>query len=312
MYTFLYCFDNKYNSQAFTSIISLLNNVSKNIKINVLHTDMEDEIFIPKKILSHNKLESINVFKFNNSNLKFPNISGNHVSEATYYRLYFEKYISLEIEKIVYVDSDIVFLKCPLNELESIMNELNNSDYVLSAKTEEEMFTNNLQKSKDLKISSLRYFNAGMMVIDIKKWRNNDVENKLIRLQTELSELIEFWDQDVLNAYFDGEYIELPDSHNVFIDLALEQNSKITAITNDTISIHYIGKTKPWSVKGILLKDSFHFQNAYRLFSNSDFFITHSVRKRSLLILIKSIFNLKIFNVDKPFSFFFSSLRSMI
>ena len=312
MYTFLYCFDNKYNSQAFTSIISLLNNVSKNIKINVIHTDMADESFIPKEILSHNKLETINVFKFNNSNLKFPNISGNHVSEATYYRMYFEKYILLEIEKIVYVDSDIVFLKCPVKGLESIMNELDNSDYVLSAKTEKEMFTNNLQKSKDLNINSLRYFNAGMMVIDIKKWRNNDVENKLVSLQDELSEFIEFWDQDVLNAFFDGGYIELPNSHNLFIDLALEESSKITAVTNDAISIHYIGKTKPWSIKGILQMDSLHFQKAYRLFSNSEFFITHSVRKRSLLILIKSIFNLKIFNVDKPFSFFLSALRSMI
>ena len=49
---------------------------------------MSDESFIPKVILNHKKLTSIKVSKFNSSNLEFPNITGMHVSEATYYRMY--------------------------------------------------------------------------------------------------------------------------------------------------------------------------------------------------------------------------------
>ncbi len=311
MYTFLYCFDNNYNSQAFTSIISLLTNVSKEISINIIHTQMSDESFIPKVILNHKKLTSIKVSKFNSSNLEFPNITGMHVSEATYYRMYFETYIPIENKKIVYIDSDIIFLKCPLKDFESVIKKIDNSGFILSAKTENNMLQNNLQKSKDLNINSNKYFNAGLMVIDVAKWRENKVENQLISLQNKLSDVIEFWDQDVLNSYFDGKYVELPDSHNFFIDLALALNNGPTSVPNNIASIHYIGKTKPWSVKGILQSDSEFFQIAYRLISRNNFYITHSVRKNSLLILVKSIFSLKIFTVKKPLSFFLNVLRSM-
>ena len=147
------------------------------------------------------------------------------------------------------------------------------------------------------------------MVIDVAKWRENKVENQLISLQNKLSDVIEFWDQDVLNSYFDGNYVELPDSHNFFIDLAL--NNGPTSVPNNIVSVHYIGKTKPWSVKGILQSDSEFFQIAYRLISRNNFYITHSVRRNSLLILVKSIFSLKIFTVKKPLSFFLNALRSM-
>ena len=36
---FLYCFDNNYNKQAFTSIISLLNKSSEKISINIIHKE---------------------------------------------------------------------------------------------------------------------------------------------------------------------------------------------------------------------------------------------------------------------------------
>ena len=36
---FLYCFDKNYNTQAFSSMISLLNNTSKRISIYVIHNE---------------------------------------------------------------------------------------------------------------------------------------------------------------------------------------------------------------------------------------------------------------------------------
>lgn len=312
MYTFLYCFDNNYNQQAFTSIISLLDKSTSEIIIYIIHSSMSDKNEIPKNILQHPNLLELELFKFKKDELIFPNISGKHISEATYYRMYFEKYIKSSVQKVIYVDSDIIFLKCPLKDIRSKINELDKSNYTLCAKTEHNMFANNLQKSEDLNIKSLRYFNAGFMIIDVFKWRNEDTEEKLIKLQNSLLQKIEYWDQDILNSYFDGKYVELSNMQNYFIDLALDEINDSYSSLDDAISIHYIGKTKPWSIRGILQVNSVYFQNAYRLLSKNQYLITNTVRTNSLKILLKSIFSLKFLNVDKPISFVLSALRSFV
>ena len=99
MYTFLYCFDNNYNLQAFTSIISLLDKATKEISINIIHSSMSDSNDIPKTILQHPKLIELKLFKFKKDELVFPNIIGKHISESIYITfctlefMYFSKYI---------------------------------------------------------------------------------------------------------------------------------------------------------------------------------------------------------------------------
>ncbi len=312
MYTFLYCFDNNYNLQAFTSIISLLDKATKEISINIIHSSMSDSNDIPKTILQHPKLIELKLFKFKKDELVFPNIIGKHISEATYYRMYFEKYINSSVQKVIYIDSDIIFLKCPLNDIELKITELDKSIFTLCAKTEHSMFANNLQKSKDLNIESLKYFNAGFMIIDVFKWRKEGTEEKLIKLQDSLLKKIEYWDQDILNSYFDGKYLELSDSQNYFIDLALDEINETNSNVDHAMSIHYIGKTKPWSIRGILQVNSVYFQKAYRLLSKNKYLIVNTVRINSLKILLKSIFSLKILRVDRPISFLLYALRSFV
>ena len=63
---FLYCFDENYNKQAFTSIISLLDNVHEKINIFVIHNKKLINNEIPNKILNHQNLNMINLYEFNN------------------------------------------------------------------------------------------------------------------------------------------------------------------------------------------------------------------------------------------------------
>ena len=96
MYQFLYCFDQNYVKQAFTSIISILENVDRNIKFDIITNLSEDGIQIPKKINDHNYLESISFHKINMSNVELYNLSEAHVTEATFYRLFLQDYIKDE------------------------------------------------------------------------------------------------------------------------------------------------------------------------------------------------------------------------
>ena len=59
MLEILYCFDENYNTQGFSSIYSLLNQTSSKVNINIIHKTFEDERFIPNEILNHANLNSM-------------------------------------------------------------------------------------------------------------------------------------------------------------------------------------------------------------------------------------------------------------
>ena len=97
MYQFLYCFDQNYVKQAFTSIISILENVDQNIKFDIITNLSKDEIRVPKKIKNHHYLESISFHKINISNIDLYNLSEAHVTEATFIDSFYRTILLMKI-----------------------------------------------------------------------------------------------------------------------------------------------------------------------------------------------------------------------
>ena len=54
-----------------------------------------------------------------------------------------------------------------------------------------------------------KYFNAGVVVINFQEWIKNNMKNSLLDIMRKKYEQIIYWDQDVLNCYFNGEFLEL-------------------------------------------------------------------------------------------------------
>ena len=59
--------------------------------------------------------------------------------------------------------------------------------------------------------------------INYKKWKKDNLTSKLTTKMNILSDSIVFWDQDVLNSHFDGEYLEL--NNNLNYNLKFSANS---------------------------------------------------------------------------------------
>ena len=59
----LYCFDENYNIQGFSSIYSLLNKSSTKLNVNIIHRTISDVNLLPKEIINHKNLNNINVFR---------------------------------------------------------------------------------------------------------------------------------------------------------------------------------------------------------------------------------------------------------
>tara|TARA_B100001996_G_scaffold252046_1_gene195587 strand:- start:398 stop:1357 length:960 start_codon:yes stop_codon:yes gene_type:complete len=311
MINYLYCFDTNYNIQALCSIYSLLQNSSEKINLEIIHNKPESFKKIYKKIINHSNLNNLNLYEFKNPGIKFPNLNGAHVSEATYYRIFISKYIPKDIDSLVYLDADIICYRDPSKEIDKTIKNLLNSNEVISVKTEHKNEGNNQEMFKRLSLEGDSYFNAGVMLIDFKKWNKLGLTELILEKMKELEESIIFWDQDVLNSYFDGRYIELNNNLNYNLFLT-EKNSKIKTSKeseNEMILLHYSGSYKPWTVRGAYNLSSDFYHQIYRELFQQKYHIISNWRVGSLIQLIKGVLNLNIFFINKPLGFLIDSLK---
>jgi len=285
MLNFLYCFDENYNIQALVSIYSLLENITEKINIHIIHKDPDSFKKLYKVVQQHKNIENLNIIKFEINNFKFPNVENAHVSEATYYRFFIEEFIDEDIDNLIYLDSDIICINNPLKDFKAIINEFNQSNQTISAKSELQSL------SKGLELKSKKYFNAGVMVINTDKWFNNNIQKELVNLTDKHKDKLQFWDQDVLNIYFDGKYIELSKYLNFTLDMKpFEKINNLDSFDMDKVKlIHYVGKFKPWSLRGIVNNKSEFYQSYYRELFAQKYHLKSSRKLNTIRDLIESL-----------------------
>ena len=52
-----------------------------------------------------------------------------------------------------------------------------------------------------------KYFNAGVIIYDLKKYINDGIGNKLEKHLINFEKEAKYWDQDILNTFFNGNYL---------------------------------------------------------------------------------------------------------
>ena len=305
MFNFLYCFDDNYNVPAFCSIFSLLENVEQKINIIIMHKSMEGDKDFPKAITEHRNLGVLNIHTVKTDNYNFPNIEGTHVSEATYYRLLIEDYVNTDLNALIYLDCDVICIENPLEKLKSLLTQLIDSKSTVAVLPEEGMFgygNENYNLEND-------YFNAGVMLIDYQKWKEDDLKNIFFEIIKDYDTKLKYWDQDVLNIHFNKKYISIPSDLNFKVEMdSAKENREYPTIN----LLHYSGKYKPWSIKGALNYNSEYFQESYRKLFNKKYFFLFDYKKNALKDLLKSLYTLSILTTKYPMSFFSMALSKII
>jgi lipopolysaccharide biosynthesis glycosyltransferase len=305
MLSFVYCLDENYNKQSICSLYSLLENIDEEIKIYLIHKNPQSINNLPDLVTEHRNLSKIKIIEKKLRPVYYPKLTDAHVSEATYYRLNLQNYFLDEEEILIYLDSDVIFINNPTPLFKEQIDLLKNSKCVIAAKTEP-----SLSKHGEfvLGLSSKKYFNAGVMIIDFKKWKNLNISDKLYEDLEELDEKIVYWDQDVLNHHFDGQYLELDErlNHQVRMDEKKFKKSNIQSM----ILLHYSGKFKPWTVMGASKKEAAYFHDIYRIIFNEKYLISYNYKLNALKDFLKIFFSFKIFNMKYSFSFIFIVFKS--
>ena len=301
---FIYCFDQGYTLQAFTSLVSLLENSNEKINVFLIVDSNKISKEIPKFIENHSKLNKLEIKIFKDNNYTFPNLDNVHVSKATYFRMFLENYIPNEVSEVIYVDADTIFVKNPIISINNNMQILLRSNNILSARTEQ-YFINNIEKDKFERLGiNTSYFNAGVMLINIKLWKENQFTNKLILNMNKLATKIVQWDQDVLNSTLNGSYVELQKELNF-------NSNNYTKGMDDVILIHFIGSKKPWNTSGAFNYSSNFYHKYYSLISKNNYHIKHIWKKASVVELLKGIFTFKIFKLTNPLKYLIDFKKSL-
>ena len=276
MTNFLYCFDSNYNVQATVSISTLLEKYDSEVNLYILHDNPRLFEKYKTKLKKYKNLNKIEIYKFEDTNYDFPNLNNSHVSYATYFRMFISNYLPQDMDFLIYLDADILCLSNPRFVLEEEINKLKNSDNVLTGLNEEVSI---LHKQK-LGLKNNRYFNAGLIIINYQKWSKPETIENFLNIMNSKFANIEFWDQDILNIYFDGKFSNLPINLNY-----ISPDGK--ALYEKQINfLHFAGSNKPWYFENTFKEISKYYNREYMKVFRNKYHVTFKFKKHEIPIFI--------------------------
>ena len=245
-----YACDDGFVKFTIVSLFSMMQNASREHQyhIHVLHTNIEPET--EKRMLAM----ADECFE-----ISFDNVSGylddlcerlplrDYYSNTTYYRMFIAEMFP-EIDKAIYIDSDTI-VQGDISE----MYATDIKDYDVAACHEQAMVQEDVYGTyveKCLGLDRNRFFNAGIMLINCKSFRENNILERFVKLLG-VYDCRVTQDEDYLNILCADRVLFLPQTWNseVFGEMIdSPENCKI---------IHYIMVAKPWHFADCRLGDIF-------------------------------------------------------
>lgn len=169
---------------------------------------------------------------------------GEHFTEATYYRLMLPQLVPAEVSKLIYLDSDII-VRHPIEELwNTNLGQLSTGAVWNPRPLNHERL--GLSREAD-------YFNAGVLLMNLERWRNQGIHTRAMRYAIEPGRELPCADQDALNHVLAGAWKRL--------DLRWNQQTKFFDHSSGYLRVpwltlrrarsapyivHYSTNTKPW------------------------------------------------------------------
>ena len=257
--------DDKFAQHCAAMLISVLKNNPANISIYILTESLSNYNEAKLKLTVTENGGNIHIVTVNPEILKDcpmpsdPQLS--HISKATYYRLWLSKLLPNSVEKIIYLDCDIVVRHSLIDLWETPLNNL-----ALGAVYH--IGSSNINEIKRLGYPvKYGYFNAGVLLINLRYWRDNNIPEKLIEFLFIHKDTIHFHDQDVLNGVLFDKCIMLPCKWNMLNAFFLKSTLRINDINeeiiindyseykkqilinkDDPVVIHFASTPKPWNI----------------------------------------------------------------
>lgn len=166
-------------------------------------------------------------------------------SKETYFRLLMPTLLPSNIDRFLYLDVDVIINK---SIQEFYMMNFSGSDCIAC----EDILMNRIHKNyyfenfEDLKDKDFTYFNAGIMLWNLKQVRKNYHFTTYIQTLIKYISVLECLDQDILNVIHCGKALTVPwQQYNLQISIAAQKHFRADTVRSVSHIIHFCGP-KPW------------------------------------------------------------------
>lgn len=160
-----------------------------------------------------------------------------HITQATYYRLIIPLALRNQAQRVLYLDSDIT---CVASIKEMMSLDLSGCPAGVVSDLDEFV----AKRAAKLQLKNGKYFNAGVLYIDIPEWNSQEISTKALNLFSGPLGEAAFLDQDALNLLLDGRSLFLERKWNYLYDMTyMTEKVQLPAVF-----LHYVGRVKPWKI----------------------------------------------------------------
>ena len=157
---------------------------------------------------------------------------GSPITRTAFLRLFFERWLPTDIKTVLYLDIDIL--------INSNLEQLYNKEFstVLCAELN---VPNSLAIGSHLSGHNAPYFNSGVLLINVSKWKELNLESKFMEIGSR--EAYPFLDQDILNISFRNQWTRLGRGFNYLHLYGSHENDN--SYSEFPSIVHFAG-VKPW------------------------------------------------------------------
>lgn len=229
--------DNNYAPYLAVVLKSICENTKSSIDFYILDCGIEDSLKnIITELVSQYAGDTVEFINTTEHNIFSECQERGHVTRAAFTRLLFP-YLKPQIDKAVYLDVDLIVNL----DIAELYNQ-NIDDYIIGAVFGncDKYYNHDIQTKKALDIDMEHdYFGSGVMVINCKKWRENNITQKLKDIYDKYEDKMIHNDQDILNIMFsNNKYYKLDKNFNYIVQYPYTENPNVI--------YHYDGPSKPW------------------------------------------------------------------
>ncbi|MNI12993.1 General stress protein A [compost metagenome] len=256
----VYSSDNNYAQHVGVSMLSLFQNNKEfnHIDVYLIENNISIENKNNLKLICKKYNRVIQFIKFDGITNKLKKITGNPISINAYARLFLSHVLGENVDKVIYLDCDSI-INHSLYELWNIdVNE-----YYAAGVSD--TVSDHTKLKVNLDVNSL-YINSGMLLINLKKWRDENIEQKFIEFINSYNGKVFHHDQGTINGVLNKKLLILHPKYNcmtTFFTMKREEMMQyyglkkyyteaelLDAITNP-VFIHYTPAfvNRPW-IKG--------------------------------------------------------------
>lgn len=222
-----------------------LNNPEQKFSIYLMHSSLqEQELEMLHSFVEKNEHELHVITVKQEHFMDAPVVK--HYSKEMYYRLLAFKYLPKNLERILYLDPDILVI----NDIRDLYH-IELKGYLYAAAYHDRGSVKELNKLRLKQYEIEAYYNSGVLLMNLEEQRIKIKEEEIYQFVEENRKKLILPDQDVINGLYSKQIRDVDELIYNF-DARFYQYYKIVNkidmdfVINQTAIIHFCGKRKPW------------------------------------------------------------------